>query len=126
RFDRTPSVSTGRFRRTRGRPAHPDGGVASDALELPAEQDARLAGAVVVAHLRLDLEAEPAVEGDRPLVARRGHAADDVAAGSAHGGEEPLIELAAEAGGALLGPDADEVDVRLVGIGLREEATEEA
>src|ERR671930_247794 len=31
-FEMIPNVSTGRFRRTRGKPARPDGGVASDAL----------------------------------------------------------------------------------------------
>src|SRR5439155_10683486 len=52
--------------------------------------------------------------------------ANDVAAGCARCGEEPLVEVAPEAAAAVVGPDADEVDVRLVAEGLREEAAEEA
>src|SRR5919204_5052846 len=90
-----------------------------------AKQDARLAAAVVVGSLRLDLEAEPPVERDRGLVERRGHAADSRAARSSHSREEPLVELGAEPAAAPVRPDADEVHVGLVRIRLRQETADE-
>src|SRR5205085_11062837 len=48
-----------------------------------------------------------------------------VPAGRAGCGEEPLVELAPKAAATLVGPDADEVDVCLVAVGLREEAAQE-
>jgi hypothetical protein len=66
------------------------------------------------------------VEGDGALVHRRRDAADDRSALGAHGLEEALVQRASEARTAQVGTDADEVDLGLVGIRLREEAAEEA
>ena len=41
-------------------------------------------------------------------------------------GEEALVQLATEARASLVGGDTDEVDVRLVGIRLRDEPDKEA
>src|SRR5439155_26633250 len=76
------------------------------------EQNAALTGSVVVLHLVLDLEAETPVEGQRTRVDGSGDAADGRAAVLPRHGEEPLVQLACEAGAAVLRRDAGNVDVR--------------
>ena len=88
------------------------------------EQNAGLAVPVVVLVDPLDLESERTMERDRALVHRRRDRADDRPRRDRL--EEPLVERACDAGAAPLGIDADEMDVRLVGVGLRAEAAEEA
>ena len=86
-------------------------------LELLDEQDAILAGTVVVRRNALRGESERLVERNRSLVDRRGDAADARPPMGRSDREEALVELPADPGAPLLGRDADEVDVRLVGIG---------
>ena len=88
------------------------------------EENAGLAVPVVVLVDPLDLESERTMERDRALVHRRRDRADDRPGRDRV--EEPLVQRACDAGAAPLGIDADEVDVRLVGVGLRAETAEEA
>src|SRR3954465_6597703 len=89
--------------------------------ERPGEQHAALAGSVVALDFGLDVEAQAPVERDRAGVLRRRDAVHGGAARFARGHEESLVQLAREPGATVLRRDADEVDVRLAGIGLGEE-----
>ncbi len=79
---------------------------------------------VVVLVDALDLESERLVERNRAFVHRRRDRANDRP--RRYSLEEPLVESARDAGATPLGIDADEMDVRLVGMGLRPEAAEKA
>jgi hypothetical protein len=85
-----------------------------------------LARAVVVLGDAIDLEPQCLVKGNRVLVRRRRHAADDRPALGASLVEEMLVQRAPHALPALFRRDADEVDVGLVRVRLREEAAEES
>src|SRR5262245_34678472 len=93
--------------------------------ELLHEQHPVLAGPVVVLRHALDLEPERLVKGDRAGVRGRRDAADAPATVGPDDLEKALVERPSEPGAALLGRDADEVDVGLVGIRLGEEADQE-
>src|SRR5690242_1614521 len=95
------------------------------------ELDAILAGAIVVDRAGhavafavgfLDLEAHASMESNRAEVYRGGDAAHSRAAALAGGGKEALVQLAPEPMRAVRRVDADKVDVRLAGIGLRDKA----
>ncbi len=88
------------------------------------EEHAGFAVPVVVLVDALDLESERAMERNRALVHRRRDRADDRP--RRHRLEEPLVEIPRDAGATPLWIDTDEVDVRLVGVGLRPEAAEKA
>ena len=86
------------------------------------EENAVLPRSVVVLDDPVDLEAECPVEVDRALVRRRRDTAHRRASRIPGGVEEALVELAPETSAALLGRNADEVDVRIGRVGLGEEA----
>ena len=98
------------------------------------EQHAILAGAIVVGGewhavalmiAFFDLEAHAAMEGDRAAIDRCGDAAHTVAAARAHGFEEQLVQPLAQAALALIGVDADEVNIGLTRMRLRHKADQE-
>jgi nucleoside-diphosphate-sugar epimerase len=86
------------------------------------EENAGFAVPVVILVDALDLESKCPMERNGALVHRRGDGADDRPRRNRL--EEPLVESARDAGAAPLGVDADEMDVRLVGVRLRPEAAE--
>ncbi len=88
------------------------------------EEDSRLAPAVVVLVDALDLESECAMERDRALVDRRCDSTHDRPRRNRL--EEPLVERPPHTCATPRRVDTDEVDVPLVGVGLRAEAAEEA
>ena len=90
---------------------------------MPDEEDARLALPVVVLVDAIDLESERAMERNRALVDGRRDCAHDRSRRDRL--EEPLVQRARDPGAAPIRVDADEMDVRLVGVGLREKAAEE-
>src|SRR4051794_36780115 len=85
-------------------------------LEAFPQEHTRFTAPVVVLVHALYLETERLVERDRPLVHRRGDGADDRPRRDR--GEEPLVHLPPEPRPPLGRIDPDEVDVRLVGVGL--------
>ena len=72
------------------------------------------------------LEAEFAMKGDRGAIDWRGDTANCGAAARAGGREEALVELAAQAATAMLGVDADKMDVGLAGECLRNKASQKS
>jgi 2'-hydroxyisoflavone reductase len=87
------------------------------------EENACLAGAVVVLVDVLDLEAECTMKRDRLLVGGRRDRAHDRP--RSHRLEEPLVQAAGGAGASPFRVDTDEMDVRLVLVGLGSEAAQE-
>ena len=80
----------------------------------------------MVLHLGLDLEPETLVKGERAGIDRRRNAVHGGPAVVARSGEEPVVQLAGKPCPAVVRRDPDEVDVCLLGVGLREEPAEEA
>ena len=75
---------------------------------------------------RLDPETHAGMEGDRACVDRRGDTAHQAVLTLAHGGEEALVQLTAEAAFAALRVHADEVNVSFLGSALRKKPIRKA
>src|SRR5258705_13473835 len=88
------------------------------------KENTGFAAPVVILVDAVDLEPERLVEGNRALVHRRGDRAHDGARRDRL--EEALVQGAAEPGAARSRVDADEMDVRLVGVGLRSKPAEKS
>src|SRR5262245_61746079 len=102
----------------------PDDSTGAPPSQIPGEHDAAATAARVVAVLA-DLEPDGFVEGDAHLVAGDRDGLQALRPGGAAPVRELMVELLADATAALVGVDADEVDVAGRRRGRSDEAEEE-